>query len=419
MYIVSVEMKKGSRSSNYRRARDCLVLICVLGFTLIAQLPETHAQRRRPLQVALSASPPSPTPIYTGWGQLPRITLTATVTGGQPPQRGLVTKYSFYATYSPTLQEDGLSRTVVWLPQRPCTCTVQVVVRQFQGNQKVAEANTTIGYSVVPLASKVTLQVSPPSGQAVAPPPIPAARLTMLASAVLPVLPPNIKLPGKPPSQLGGTRNLFTFSINPGYGSPEIGHFIGTTEPSASWTPDPPQPATPGTYVLKVSVQTQRLPDYEIIAQGSAEIPNYPVLGGRFTSFTKDLYPIYAHRRCVFCHGGVNPVNPPPGGYHPQTTAPCGSCHTTPGWTNVGADPYTAVVGYYQPKSAGEICNIVKNSAQAASRPTFLDFVQNFSLIKWAYSPTLPALGLEPPPGGQDYFVLRSMQWFDAGKPCP
>jgi hypothetical protein len=84
-------------------------------------------------------------------------------------------------------------------------------------------------------------------------------------------------------------------------------------------------------------------------------------------------------------------------------------------------------------KSASDICNTVKSSGRASSRATLLqhlgtDYLQGAPavqnpdrLIQWSFAPMAP---VESPPGGLTLmayttFGKKSMQWFDAGKPCP
>ena len=147
------------------------------------------------------------------------------------------------------------------------------------------------------------------------------------------------------------------------------------------------------------------------------------------TTAATDIWEVYRHNRCVNCHGRVNAQT---GVNHGAvgavgTSANCESCHQVSGWRNTNAPSFWSGSAA---KSVSEICGIVKGSAQAASRTTFLHHVGTDAngtassaqdpLIKWAFNPTAP-VGAGGGISGMSYadWGKKSMQWFDGGKVCP
>lgn len=145
-------------------------------------------------------------------------------------------------------------------------------------------------------------------------------------------------------------------------------------------------------------------------------------------SFTRELYPIFQHPRCVNCHGRVDGST---GANHRGGTQPqelCSGCHRVQDWRNAARSAFWSGSGTAA-RSALDICRTVKNSPEAQSRQSFLHHVGvgNDHRIAWAFSPTgiknPSAIGLLPPlpaaPGDHANFQQKSMAWFDANKPCP
>jgi len=140
--------------------------------------------------------------------------------------------------------------------------------------------------------------------------------------------------------------------------------------------------------------------------------------------FTMNLYPVYSHIRCVNCHGRVNPTTSPPQNHGGIAATPtqCGSCHTVPDWRI----PRISFSFWYGPSteafSAGDICQVVKRSGvHVATRSAFEHHVRDDLLIRWSFAPT-PIQNVQKQgitAMSYDNFKLGSMQWFDAGMPCP
>lgn len=181
--------------------------------------------------------------------------------------------YSYYGRRgtqpSFTIQENSTTPTVWWAPLLPGYYTFGVTARRVQGRPVgrtvIAEANasTPTGCDIKKANAQVTLAVSPPSGQAVAPPQSAAGRLTLQAT-VAPVLP--------------NATNQFVFTVASSTGGNPVTESIPTNAHSASWTPlNPPQPATPGVYLLRVWVGTYRTaPGGDVlVAEGEKTISGY------------------------------------------------------------------------------------------------------------------------------------------------
>jgi hypothetical protein len=376
--------------------------------TLLVLLAGSPAHAAPWPSVSLTASPASGAPIMTSSGML-HVTLRASLQpGSNPLLRTDAVRYSFWAG-SQVLQTDGASPTTVWIPGDAGPYPLKVVARHLQGTQVVWQSEKVITYEVKRGLAFLKLEVTPP-GQAVAgsPPPVP---LTLKATAGLTS---KLALPGLVHGGPPALASFFIFSVNPGSGLQPVELQQTVNGLTTTWSPRPPMPVAPGTYVIKASVQlspTEGPAAGRWLADAAVEITNYQVTAAPAVSFT-DLYPVYSHPRCTNCHGGVDPAT---GHDHPQTTAACSTCHSVPGW----AKAPTSFLNGTTPKSASEICTIVKNDPHSASKAAFVDFLQTFGPIGWAFMPTSPGGGaLSAPPVSKDYFVARSGQWVDAGKPC-
>ncbi len=195
--------------------------------------------------------------------------LKAQVSGGyvvintQP----VVKRYTFSvdSPVSSVIKQDTTDATVWWLPKVPGYYSFRVNVKQTLGSTVVAEATaTTPGLcEVKKVTYQVTLNVSPPSGQAEAPPQTVAKRLTLSASVSNP---------------FGNPNNEFRFTVSKmGGGGTVALNTVRTIRSYATWTPDPPQPADPGIYVLAVQVvDLQTSPQGDVVvAEGSNQIIYY------------------------------------------------------------------------------------------------------------------------------------------------
>ncbi|MDQ6800494.1 MAG: hypothetical protein M3041_06615, partial [Acidobacteriota bacterium] len=219
-----------------------------------------------PLTVTLSLANPVPCPI----GLDQAVGLKAKVSGGyvvintQP----VVNHYTF-SVDSPTsavIKQDTTDPTVWWVPKLPGYYSFSVNVKQFLGSTVVAQASGQLPglCEIKKVAYQVTFNVSPPSGQAEAPPPTDAKRLTLSASISNP---------------FGNPTNEFRFSIaKMGAGSVVAFNTVRTNRFDGSWTAsNPPQPADPGLYTLSVQVVAlQPSPQGDVVvAEGEKQIVYY------------------------------------------------------------------------------------------------------------------------------------------------
>src|SRR6266550_7587261 len=125
-----------------------------------------------PLKVTLTASP---CPIVLTQGS---VALKAQVTGGYQPGLGhllVVTRYTFTAQASgvgsSVIKQDTPDATVSWIPNLPGSYSLSVTVKQQTSGSPLAQATAQAECEVKKVAYQVTLNVSPSSGQAQAPPP--------------------------------------------------------------------------------------------------------------------------------------------------------------------------------------------------------------------------------------------------------
>lgn len=138
-------------------------------------------------------------------------------------------------------------------------------------------------------------------------------------------------------------------------------------------------------------------------------------------SFKKELYPVFAHYRCINCHGRVDPVkghrhtHAP---YAPSVSPPnCHSCHNVDKWTNVGVPVFWNVYSDNL-ENPGFICNRVKQNV--SSREKLHDHLTKDPRMRWAFNPDSHQLApTGSAPGGHSALVQKMMNWFDQGRPCP
>jgi hypothetical protein len=138
----------------------------------------------------------------------------------------------------------------------PGSYTFTVDVKQTQGGS-VAQATAEITCEVKKGTYEVTLNVSPSSGQAQAPPPNDANRLKVSASV----------------SGSSGTKAFrFVFQkMNSGV----VAQDTLSGEYAANWMPNPPQPTEPGLY--RIAVQVVKVQGDVVVAEGMKEINYYEV----------------------------------------------------------------------------------------------------------------------------------------------
>jgi hypothetical protein len=197
------------------------------------------------------------------------VTLKAQITGGYQPGLGhlfVVTRYTFSAQASAgggssVIKEGTPDATVSWIPNLPGSYTLSVTVKQTQGGV-VAQATAQAECEVKKVAYQVTLNVSPPSGQAEAPPPTVAKKLIVSAS-VSPALP--------------NATNAFSFVVQKMNGGVVALNTLRVQRSDASWPADPPQPAEPGLYRIAVQVIGYlTFPQGDVVvAEGQKEINYY------------------------------------------------------------------------------------------------------------------------------------------------
>jgi hypothetical protein len=255
------------------KSMKSLAMIACLGLVALGASP-AQAAPPTPLKVTLSLLNPCPISLDQS------LDLRAQITGGYHQGGGLqgflpvVTRYSFYAQSaggpSIVIKQDTPDTRAGWVPKLPGYYAFSVIVKQTQGGG-VAQATAELpggllGCEVKKVMYGVTLNVSPPSGQAEAPPQSAAKRLTLSASVS---------------NSFGNPSNDFGFMIRKmggGGGSVVALGSVRTSQYSASWTPlDPPQPADPGLYTVSVTVRAyQTSPQGDVlVAEGMKEINYY------------------------------------------------------------------------------------------------------------------------------------------------
>ena len=190
--------------------------------------------------------------------------------GGAAGLLQVVTTYSFYAQLGSTnivIKQDSTDSRAGWVPKLPGFYHLNVVVKQTihgtVAGQATAELSGASLCEVKKVAYQATLNVSPASGQAEAPPPTAAKYLTLSASVS--------------PSFGNGT-NEFRFSVAKMGSSGVVAmNTVRTTAFAVSWTPNPPLPAEPGLYRLFVQVvNLQGSPQGDVVvAEGEKEIVYY------------------------------------------------------------------------------------------------------------------------------------------------
>ena len=223
-----------------------------------------------PLKVTLTLLNPCPISLDQS------LDLRAQITGGYqhaglPGLLPVMTRYSFYAQLGSNnivIKQDTADARVGWVPKLPGFYHINVVVKQtLQGTvvaQAAAEFSGASLCEVKKVMYQVTLNVSPPSGQAEAPPQTAATQLTLSAS-VSPAF--------------GNGTNEFRFSVAKMGGSGVVAMNTVRTGAFAATCPplNPPQPAEPGLYRLFVQVvNLQSSPQGDVVAaEGEKEIVYY------------------------------------------------------------------------------------------------------------------------------------------------
>lgn len=139
-------------------------------------------------------------------------------------------------------------------------------------------------------------------------------------------------------------------------------------------------------------------------------------------SFRDELYPVFAHYRCINCHGRVQP-NPQAGSpaypsrrHEAISPRSCRECHNVEKWTNEGVPVFWNVFSDTMENPAF-VCSRVKQNS--VSRDKLYHHLTKDPRMVWAFNPDshqLPPKG--PAPGGHAAFTQKMMAWFDAGKPC-
>jgi hypothetical protein len=192
------------------------------------------------------------------------IQLKAQITGGLPADlKGVSTWYSFYAQSGDpgiVIKENTRDATVLWVPKLPGYYSFSVNVRQSSVAPQQATAALPGPCEVKKVTYDVTLNVSPSSGQAEAPP-SDAKKLKVSASV-------------SGPSGTKAFRFVFQ-KMNSGVVAQDT--LYG--EYAANWTPNPPQPAEPGLY--RIAVQVVKVQGDVVVAEGMKEINYYEVKPAR------------------------------------------------------------------------------------------------------------------------------------------
>ena len=239
--------------------------LATIAFLCLIVLGDSRAQAApsSPLKVTLTA-----TPCPIGLTQGP-VTLKAQITGGyQPGIRHLlvVTRYTFYAPASTgggntILKENTPDPTVAWIPNLPGSHVVSVTVKQSAGSE-VVQATAQAQCEVKKVAYQVTLNISPPSGQAEAPPPTDAKKMIVSAS-VSPALP--------------NATNTFSFVVQKMNSGVVAQHTDRVNRSNQSWPASPAQPADPGMYRIAVQVVGYlTFPSGDVVvAEGQKEVNYY------------------------------------------------------------------------------------------------------------------------------------------------
>jgi hypothetical protein len=139
-------------------------------------------------------------------------------------------------------------------------------------------------------------------------------------------------------------------------------------------------------------------------------------------NFRDEVYPVFAHYRCINCHGRVDPVKlqrHTDAPYAPSDNPPncTTTCHHVKKWTNAGVPVFWIVYGdkVYTPYM---LCQKVKENTPI--RAKLYEHLTQDPRMRWAFDPDGHQLKPNgPAPGGHASFIQKMMNWFDQGKPCP
>jgi hypothetical protein len=231
------------------------------------------------------------------------VALKAQITGGYQPGPGhlfVVNRYTFSAQTlggaSTVIKQDTADATISWIPNVPGSYILSVTAKQLQGSA-VAQATAQAECEVKKVAYQVTLNVSPSSGQAQAPPPNVAQRLVVSAS-VSPSLP--------------NATNAFSFVVQKMNSSVVALTTIRVNRSDQSWPAEPPQPADPGLYRIAVQVVGYvTFPSGDVVvAEGQKEINYY------------EAKPAKAFSNVIVHNGDMTMVKPVPASQVSLTVTP-------------------------------------------------------------------------------------------------